>query len=485
MPAATPSSAPGTAGEVLAALEEGHAAARADLEALCRIPSVAFAGFDPAPVRECAEATAALLERAGLHDVRLLTPPPLDGEDPSEPAPAVYGEVRAADPAAPTVLLYAHHDVQPTGPVEAWTSPPFEPTERDGRLYGRGCADDKAGVVAHAAALAAWARAAGGPPVHVKVLIEGEEELGSPHLDPFLAAHGDELAADAVVVADLVNWRVGVPSLTYLLRGMVDVTVEVAALDHAVHSGMYGGPVPDPLSALAKLVADLTDDAGAVHLPALREGLRAPTRTELERLADLDFDEDRFRAEATLRDGVPLGGDPDLPPLQRIWMEPNLTVLGIDAPPVRQATNAIQPRARAKLGLRAGPGQDARALRAALVAHLEAQRPMGLRVTATPGAAGDPFETDLDRPAVRTMLDALAAGYGADPVLMGCGGSIPLLDPLQRAFPQAAALLLGVEDPESRAHGIDESLHLADWRSACRSVALFLGGMAATPDARG
>ncbi|CAN5402966.1 dipeptidase [soil metagenome] len=456
---------------VIAAVDAGHRAARADLDALSRIPSIAFEGFDPAPVRESAEATAALMQRSGLRGVRLLELPDAGDDAP----PAVYAERTDAGPGAPTVLLYAHHDVQPTGPVEQWSSPPFEPTERDGRLFGRGCADDKAGVVAHAAAVAAWVELAGAPPVNVKVIIEGEEELGSPHLDAFLAEHGDLLAADAVVVADLVNWQVGVPSLTYLLRGMIDVTVEVAVLDHAVHSGMYGGPVPDPLTALAKLIGDLTDDRGAVVLPALRAGLRSPTAAEQQRLATLDFDEDRFRGEASLGAGVPLGGDPDLPALQRIWMEPNLTVLGIDAPAVRQATNAIQPTARAKLGLRIGPGQDARTVRQALVDHLQSQSPMGLSVRAVPGAAGDPFEADVDQPAVGVMLEALAEGYGAAPVLMGCGGSIPLLDPLQRANPQATMLLMGVEDPDSRAHGIDESLHLDDWRSACRSVALLLG----------
>ncbi len=455
---------------LLAALDGGHAQARADLEALCRIPSIAFEGFDPEPVQQSAEATAALLERSGLRGVRLLE----DGDAPA----AVYGERTDAGPDAPTVLLYAHHDVQPTGALEDWTSPPFEPTERDGRLYGRGCADDKAGVVAHASAVAAWVESAGAPPVNVRVFIEGEEEIGSPHLDSLMSTHGDLLAADAVVVADLVNWQVGVPALTYLLRGMVDVTVEVTALEHAVHSGMYGGPVPDPLTGLMKLVADLTDANGAVTHPALRAGLRAPTTTERQRLDALDFDEARFRTEAGMQGDVALAGDPAIPPLQRIWMEPNLTVLGVDAPSVRGASNAIQPAARAKLGLRVGPGQDAARVRQALVDLINAQAPMGLRVRAVAGAAGDPFETSLDRPAVSVMLDALREGYGTEPVLMGCGGSIPLLGPLQRANPDATMLLVGVEDPDSRAHGIDESLHLADWRSACRSIALLLGRMA-------
>ena len=449
--------------EILAAVDAGHTQARADLESLCRIPSVAFDGFDPAPVEASATATAELLERSGL-SVEVLrhpgTPPAVLGRSP-----------HVAD--APTVLLYAHHDVQPTGPAEAWTSPPWEPTERDGRLYGRGCADDKAGIVAHATALQAWQQL-GGPPVNVTVFIEGEEELGSPNLTSFLAAHGDQLAADAVVVADLVNWQVGTPSLTTTLRGMVDVTVEIAALDHAVHSGMYGGPVPDPVSALAKLLADLTDEAGVVRIPALREGLLPPSPA----LDALDFDEARFRGEAGLLDGVPLAGNADVSPLARIWHEPYLSVLGIDVPTVQQASNTIQPTVRAKLGMRVGPGQDAAAARSALVEHLQAQRPLGLTVTATPGAAGDPFTTATDHPAARAMLKALADGYGAEPVLMGCGGSIPLLSPLQTANPDAAMLLVGVEDPDSRAHGIDESLHLEDWRAACRSVALLLDNLA-------
>lgn len=455
---------------VLAAVAEGHSRAREDLESLSGIPSIAFEGFDPAPVRRCAEQTAALLQRSGLQGVRLL-------ESAGAP-PAVYGHSSTAAAEAPTVLLYAHHDVQPTGPVEEWSSPPFQPTERDGRLYGRGCADDKAGVVAHASAIAAWVDACGAPPVNVTVFIEGEEEVGSPHLDAFLAEHGDLLRADVAVVADLVNWQVGVPSLTYLLRGMIDVIVEIRALDHAVHSGMYGGPVPDPVTALTKLIAGLTDDHGSVAVPALRQGLREPTAAEQRRLASLDFDRSRFVAEAGMLADVPFGGDPELPVLQRIWMEPNLTVLGVDAPAVQQASNSIQPAARAKLGLRIGPGQDAKTVRQALVDHLSAQSPLGLQVTATPGAAGDPYETDIEQPAVTVMLQALKEGYGTEPVMMGCGGSIPLLDPLQRANPDAAMLLVGVEDPDSRAHGIDESLHLGDWKSACRSIALLLGKLA-------
>ena len=455
---------------VRTAIDAGAATARSDLERLCRIPGIAFEGFDPAPVQQSAEATATLLEQSGLHGVRLLT----DGGA----APAVYGERLDAGPDAPTVLLYAHHDVQPTGELTAWTSPPFEPAERNGRLYGRGCADDKAGVVAHASAVAAWVKVAGAPPVNVKVFIEGEEEIGSPNLDAFLAGTGDLLTADAAVIADLVNWQVGVPSLTYVLRGMIDVHVSVEVLDHAVHSGMYGGPVPDPLTVLAKVIAGLTDERGSVTLPALRDGLQPPTPTERAALAELDFDTDRFRAEAGLRDGVPFGGDTDLPVLQRIWMEPFLSVLGIDAPDVRGASNAIQPTASAKLGLRVGPGQDAAAVRDALVEHLNQQAPQGVRVQARGGAAGDPYQANLDTPAARTMIEALHEGYGTRPVLMGCGGSIPLLGPLQTANPDATMLLVGVEDPDSRAHGIDESLHLADWESARASIALLLGKLA-------
>jgi cysteinylglycine-S-conjugate dipeptidase len=445
-------------GDVREALRERMPVHRADLEALVRIPSVSAPGFDPAEVRRSAEAVRELFAARGLERTRLLE---VDGAH-----PAVYADWLHAGDHQPTVLLYAHHDVQPPGNVTQWTSPPFEPTERDGRLYARGAADDKAGVMVHVAAIDAWLCARDHLPVNVKVVIEGEEETGSTHLPGLLEGYADLLRADVIVLTDSVNWKVGVPAITYLLRGLVDCEVEVRALDHAVHSGMYGGPVPDPVTGLCKLIAAATDEHGAVVIPGLTE-VHEPSEHERARLSALDFDVEVFRKEAGLLDGVEFGGDPKLHPLERLWMRPNLTVIGLDAPPVVGSSNTIVPSARARLSLRLSPGQDAERAREMLCAWLEDHVPWGLHVTVTPGSASSPFVANPDGPAFRAAACALEAAYGHPAVYAGVGGSIPFVEPFAAAFGGAPALLLGVEDPDTRAHGIDESLHLADWANAC------------------
>ena len=251
----------------LAAVEAGLPEARADLDALVRIPSISADPDRVADVRASAEATAAVLERAGLEAVRLA------GVDGSHPY--VVGEWMHAGADAPTVLLYAHHDVQPTGDVEHWTADPFEPVERDGRLYGRGSADDKAGAVAHAAAVGAWLRSAGAAPCNVRVLVEGEEEIGSPTLHRFLVEHLDELRSDVLVLADAGNWAVGVPGITYSLRGLAAADIELRALDGPVHSGMAGGAIPDPVLALSRVLASLVDEHGTLAVPGIDDDVRA------------------------------------------------------------------------------------------------------------------------------------------------------------------------------------------------------------------
>ncbi len=449
---------------------------RSDLEALVRIPSVSAPGFDPGEVRRAAEAVRDLLEARGLERPRLL--------EVAGSHPAVTGELLAAGPQAPTVLLYAHHDVQPPGDAARWTSPPFEPTERDGRLYGRGSCDDKAGIGVHLAALDAWRQIGSTPPVNVKVVVEGEEETGSEHLEGLLDEHGDALRADVVVVADSANWRVGVPALTYLLRGLVDCVVEVRALDHAVHSGVYGGPVPDALTGLVKLLAGLTDADGAVAIPGFADDARPLSGEERARLDALDFEEDRFRGEAGVLDGVELVGDRSCGVLERLWARPTATVIGIDATPVASSSNTLAPAARARVSLRLAPGQDpARAMRV-LTSWLSSAAPWGLQTTVTPGSQGRPFVADPTAPAFAAAERALAAAFGAPVVYQGVGGSIPLLEPLTTRLappgaPPIPALLTGVEDPDGRAHGIDESLHLADWERACLAEALLLAELAA------
>jgi cysteinylglycine-S-conjugate dipeptidase len=459
--------------DVRAHLDTAMSRHRTDLEALVRIPSVSAAGFDPAAVRRSAAATAELLAQAGLEHGRLLE---VEGAH-----PAVYADwLHSAG--APTVLLYAHHDVQPPGDERAWTTPPFAPTERGGRLYARGAADDKAGVLVHVAAVEAWLATRGALPVNVKVFVEGEEETGSAHLPAFLDAYGDMLHADVLVITDTMNWRVGVPALTYLLRGLVDCEVTVRGLDHALHSGLYGGPVPDPVTGLAKLLAGLTDEHGRIAVPGFTDDVRSPTADERARIGALDFTEERFRSDAGLLDGVTLAGDPDTHPLERLWMQPAVTIIGIDAPSVAASSNTIHPAARARVSVRLAPGQDPERARALLCDWLRASAPWGLQVDVAPGAAARPFAADPGGPPFQAALRALEAAYGQPAVSTGLGGTIPMIEPLAATFGApdrpVPALLMGVEDPDTRAHGIDESLHLGDWRNACLAEAYLFAELA-------
>lgn len=459
--------------DIAATLRERLPEHRADLERLVRIPSVSADGFDAAEVRRSADAVRDLVAARGFENARLLE---VDGAH-----PAVYADHLHAE-GAPTVLCYAHHDVQPPGEPASWTSPAFEPTERDGRLYARGAADDKAGVMVHVAAVDAWLQWRGTLPVNVKLIVEGEEETGSEHLGQFLDRYRELLDADVVIVTDTDNWRVGVPGVTYMLRGLVDCVVELRALDHALHSGMYGGPVPDPVSGLVKLLVGLTDARGSVAIPGFSDDVRRPSDAELSRLRALDWDEARFREEAGMLDGVELVGDPALHPLEKLWLQPTATIIGFDAPPVAIASNTLQASARALVSVRLAPGQDALRCRDLLCAWLEANAPWGLHATVTPGAAGEPFLQETHshptRPVFQAAERALQRAYGHPVVYQGLGGSIPFLADITQRLDGAPALLLGVEDPDTRAHGIDESLHLGDWSNACLGEAYLFGELA-------
>jgi acetylornithine deacetylase/succinyl-diaminopimelate desuccinylase-like protein len=427
---------------------------RADLERLVRIPSIAFEGFDHSQVERSAEAVAGLLRDCGL-DTQIVKQ---GGQ------PAVIGR-KAAPAGAPTVLLYAHHDVQPVGDPALWTSDPFEPVERDGRLYGRGAADDKAGVMAHVAALRAFG---GDLPVGVVVFVEGEEEYGSDSLDTILASHLEELRSDVIVIADSGNWDIGQPALTTSLRGLVNAFVEVKVLKSAVHSGMFGGPVPDALTALVRLLATMHDEQGEVAIDGLvgREG------------ASVDYPEDRFRHEAGLLDGVKLIGKGSI--TDRAWTKPAVAVLGIDAPRTFEAANALQPSAKAKISVRLAPGDDPKSAFAAIRAHLEKHAPWGAQVEVTLESDGSPCVIDATGPAFDAARAAFQVAWdGTAPVDMGVGGSIPFIATFQEVFPQAAILVTGVEDPYSAAHGPDESLHLGEFERVCLAEALLLKNVAA------
>jgi acetylornithine deacetylase/succinyl-diaminopimelate desuccinylase-like protein len=425
-------------------------AAREALERLVKIPSVSAAGFDPAHVRASAEASAEILEAAGLPGVRLLE---LDGVH-----PAVVGHYPAPD-GAPTVLLYAHHDVQPPGNEAEWTSPPFEPAERGGRLYGRGSSDDKCGIVVHQVAMLAHA---GSPPVGVTAFIEGEEEIGSLNLERFLARYGDDLRADIFVLADGGNWRVGQPALTTSLRGLVDCVVEVRTLEQGQHSGLYGGPLPDALTVLCRLLATLHDDRGNVVVGKRVQGDADP----------LDFTEDELRRQASALPGVELLGDGGL--TARMWRHPAISVLAIDAPRVAEASNTLVPAARAKVSMRLAPGDDPDAAMADLASHLESHAPWGAQVSVEHGAGAQGHALGGEGPAYQAARGAFEEAWGVPPVDMGIGGTIPFVAAFAEAFPEAPILVTGAADMESRPHGPDESVDLGELANASLGEALFL-----------
>jgi acetylornithine deacetylase/succinyl-diaminopimelate desuccinylase-like protein len=427
---------------------------RRDLEDLVRIESVSA---DPARSGEVQRSAAAVRDLFAAEGCETVVVSASGG------APAVIAH-KPGPAGAPTVLLYAHHDVQPENDHAEWDSPPFEPTERDGRLYGRGAADDKAGIVAHLAALRVFGDDL---PVGVTLFIEGEEEVGSDTLVDLLREHRDRLAADVIVIADSGNWDIGVPALTTSLRGLVRADVEVRTLTHAVHSGMWGGLVPDALMALSRLLTSLHDEVGNVAVDGLHSGPAA----------DVVYPEERLRAESGALPDVHWIGDGSA--VERLWTKPALTVTGLDAPRVDGASNTLTAVARAKLSLRIAPGDTTANALDCLRRHCEQHVPWGAQLTFTVVDTGEATQIDATGPAYDAARDAFTEAWdGTEPVDMGVGGSIPFIAEFLEAFPDASVLVTGVEDPDTRAHGANEGLHLAEFERVVTAEALLLAGLA-------
>ncbi len=448
-----------------------------ELAALARIPGVSAAGFDPKEVVRSAEAVGALLADVGLDDVEILR---LEGAH-----PYVVAEKRSPNAEAPTALIYAHHDVQPPGRPDRWKTPAFEPTVReDGRLYGRGVVDDKAGILLHTAALRAWLETERALPLHVKVIVEGEEEIGSGHLAEFLRAHRERLDCDVLVLSDTQNLTTGLPSLTTSLRGIVQVDVTVRALDHPIHSGMWGGPVPDAATALGRLLGRLVDDAGEPAVPGLDDDVPELEAEERARIAALPWDEAGFRRDAGLLDGVPLVGDAGRSVYERLWYRPALAVTALEAVPFATAANQLVDEARARVGVRVAPGQDPDRVARCVSEWLRRDPPAGVRVETSVPAAVAGWRTTPEGPAFEAARRALAAGFGREPAWIGCGGTIPFVGPFGEVMGGIPQLLLGLEDPPCNAHGENESLDLDDFRKAAHSSAHLLAELAGLPDLR-
>ena len=425
-----------------------------NLTDLVAIPSVAWPSFDAANVTASAEAVAGLARDLGL-DVDILS---ADQPDGTPGYPAVVASAPAPE-GAPTVLLYAHHDVQPPGRAEDWDTEPFVATRKGDRLFGRGAADDKAGIMVHLTALRLLADRLG---VGVTLFFEGEEEAGSPSFRSFLETYRDRLRADVIVVADSGNWAAGTPALTTSLRGMCAVEFEVSTLDHAVHSGMYGGVAPDAMLAMTKLLATLHDANGSVAVP----GLHSSAET------DIDYDEATLRTDSGVLPDTELIGSGTL--ASRLWTQPSITVIGLDIPDVAVSSNTLQSSLKAKLSIRLAPGDTPASAVGAIEEHLRVNLPFGAQLSIGETEGGSPWQADESDPVVQTARQALTDAWGTESVTMGIGGSIPFIADLLDVFPNASILVTGVEDPDARAHSANESLYLPDFKAAIVAEALLL-----------
>lgn len=429
-----------------------------ELKAIVAIPSVSS---DPAHAQDLEASAVHVRDRftaAGLQAeiLRVTTPEGVEGK------PAIVARTEQIE-GAPTVLLYAHHDVQPTGDVSRWSSDPFVAEVRGDRIYGRGTSDDGAGITVHLGAL----RLLGTDlPVNVVVFIEGEEELGSPSFTTFLETYKEKLQADVIVVCDSDNWKAGEPAVTSSLRGNSVATVDVTIADHAVHSGMFGGPMLDSVTCASMLISSMYDDKGDLVIPGLGGDPRA----------DVDWPEDEFRAAAGLLDGVQLVGTGDL--AARVWTKPSVSVIGFDARPVSNASNTIAPHTRFKLSMRVVPGVDPHEAMDRLVEFLESHAPFGAKVEVTPNEYGPGYQADMDSPVTALLHEVLTEAWGVPSVNIGVGGSIPFISDFQRLFPEAQVVVTGVEDPLTNAHSEDESQCISDLRAAILAEALLLTRLA-------
>ena len=428
---------------------------------LARIPSVSAQGFPPEQVRRSATAFADLLRYAGLRHVQILEIPGVH--------PYVYGDWLER-PGKPTLVLYGHHDVVPPGRPEEWVSAPFEPVERNGRLYGRGTADDKGGILVHVAAVAAYLRAGASLPCNVRFVIEGEEEIGSENLARFLAKYKSLMAADAVVLSDTSNFETGVPGLTYRLRGMCQVDVEVRCLERPVHSGQRGGAVPDPVQILSRLIAELTSRDGSLNIPGLYRRVEKQTGRRRARIRRLPFDPVKYAKSSGLLAGVRFAGEKRFSVYERIWTRPSLAVIAFESHPILGSSNQIVDSARARISMRTVPNMDSREAGELLVRKLTRKPPFGAHIEARVVRSTPWWRTDPDGPAFDAARRALKAGFGRDAAMMGAGGSIGFVQPFSDFLKGAPCLLMGVEDPACGAHSENESLHLGDWKKCMRAA---------------
>ncbi len=441
------------------------------LKDLTRIPSCSWEGFDPVHLEESAQKVASLMLDSGLENVEILRIPGVH--------PYIYGDWLHAGNDKPTILLYAHHDVQPPMREELWKTPVYEPTIIGDRIYARGIADDKAGILVHLASVASWLKSDGKIPVNVKVIIEGEEEIGSAHLMQFLGQYSAKMQADVMVLADVGNYDTGIPSLTVSLRGLVTLQVEVKVMDHPLHSGLYGGPIPDPTLALSKILAGLVDDQGLLTIPELYKNVKPLTATEKAMMTSLGMTKSVFRDQAALEPTVDIFGE-GYEILEKMWRQPSLVVNSIESGSRKAAGNVIMDSVWVKLGLRTSASISRDQALDLLKKRILELKPWNVSISFTEEKRGDYWMTDSSHPYFEAARQALVKGYGKEPVYIGSGGSIPFAGPFSEALGNVPALLTGIEDPYTNAHSENESLHLGDFKKAIISQIFLFEELART-----
>ncbi len=443
--------------EVLAFAEKEKEKFLDDLFKLARIPSISAFEENYPDIERCAETLKDLMTAYGLENAQLLK---IDGAQ-----PLVYADWLHAGEDKPTLLLYAHYDVQPVGIESQWETPPFEPTAKGERVYGRGIVDDKAGAMVHLAAIYAYLQAQGSLPVNIKFISEGEEEIGSDNLEKYLVAHKDMLRCDMVILTDTDNIDTGIPSITYSLRGIVTLNVEVSALKQSVHSGTWGGPSPNPIEELSKIIASLTDDDGKILIPGIYDDVKRPDSAMIDALP---YDEQIFRSQLGFLDGVEIMNK-GVHPLEQMWFLPSLTVTAFESNEVDSAPNQIIASARARITIRTVSPMNGDKVLASLQEFITQKAKHGVKLAFSGAHVGNPWVTDISHPIFQKVLSSLESGYGQKATFKGCGGSIPFVETVTSVLGDVPALLVGIEDPYCHAHSENESMDLGDFYKSIRA----------------
>lgn len=454
-------------------LQKNHEGIVRNLADLVAIQSISTDGEHGPEIERTAALTCQQMRQAGLLNVDVLR---VGGS-----LPYAYGEWLEA-PGKPTVFLYAHHDVQPINYREQWQSDPWHLTRRDDRLYARGAADDKGAIVAQLAAISAYLKTEGTLPVNIKMLVEGEEEVGSKNLMQFFERHHQRLKSDVIVVCDTENIEVGLPCITYSLRGIVAAHVEVRSAEMPVHSGTAGGVLPDSAIALNTILSRLYWDNGPLPIPGMYDQVRPLTDKERNAFRRLPGDEAKWRQDTKLLPTSQFAMEQGLTPYEQTWRRPAVTVIAQEASSIKGASNQVLPSAQAVVSCRIVPDQDPAEVFKCIKAHLTKDPPWGVEVKVTEVAGPVKWwMTDPNGPAFEAAMGALRKGFNKDPLAIGCGGTIGFVGPLAQLFGGAPALLLGIEDPASNAHAPNESLHEGDWKKLMASLVHLFDGLGKVP----